>query len=401
MIKIPIKIQMKRFYRRLRYKDNNNYCQFKGISDVSPKTRITKHRNGSKEQTIECPNILSFYGNTTETATFFKNIDLAFSNLKKKNIFTINFANLQHIGILECVLLNNYIKIYLLHETCSISMGGSKPKKDILNFLIYTFVFKPLENNKNITLSYKYSNLEETTKQYIQLEGNKRDLNSKDKCVLELINFFSSALKEFGYNDIIDKNKKNLINALTEIIGNAQEHQSVDKPKKARWQIAGYYDKETKQCDFVILNFNSIIYKTLENNEDVKKFIKENKNIHNTLNKKLSMSSNELLTTILSLQDGISSKKAKEGKNSTRGKGLMSFLDFINRVSNDSKITIISGKSILKIDFLKCKICENSMGRSYSFNSSNSLSDLPDINMVGYLPNSFNGTFITGRFPIE
>ena len=33
--------------------------------------------------------------------------------------------------------------------------------------------------------------LEETTKQYIQLEGNKRDLNSKDKCVLELINFFS------------------------------------------------------------------------------------------------------------------------------------------------------------------------------------------------------------------
>lgn len=404
MLIVPIKVQLKRFHRRTDRKDRGYVCRddsFKSQKSSSKNKRLPYHR-GEQEKIFNCPNILDFFENPYNTSVFFNDLENTFKKLYQNNKFTLHFGELKKIGILECVLLNCYITKYLSYQHCGLDMGGSRPKDNILNFLIYTFAFKPLEGKTNIEIRYKSENLDENI--YFMFEGNKRNVILKDAFAKELVDFFNLSLKSCGLHITIE-NASNLINAVTEIIGNAQEHQPVIKAKHARWWGAGYYDKKTKQCSFMILNFGSTISETLLENvnsrKEINRHLDKNQNMYKLLTDKLKQSSTELAVTILGLQDGISSKKTEKGTGNTRGKGLMSFLEFINKVGIETKIAIVSGKALLKIDFLKYRIVEDSLGRRLSFNESNNLNDLPDTNVVGYLPNSFNGTFITGTFKIE
>jgi hypothetical protein len=227
-----------------------------------------------------------------------------------------------------------------------------------------------------------------------------------------LVEYFNSCFKH-NHLQIKEEARLELVNKFGEIIGNAEEHAGNDG---GGWVALGCYDKEERECSFAIVNFGRSIYESLSNAnstaadviENIADVINSNKRIWEKTVGMFDKNQEEPLWNVMALQDGISSKRTISGKGSTRGKGIMDVLTFIDAVKSEdgAKVGIVSGHSSITMDYTY-PIVQKEIGvnkekrRIISFNKEKDLKMPPDKEKVFAIKKKFEGTVFGGRFKIN
>lgn len=180
--------------------------------------------------------------------------------------------------------------------------------------------------------------------------------------------------------------------------------------------LCGFYDKENKEVTLLIYNFGKTIAQTL-----MEKFISQSDEnpspqkvkignfidtvIDNHLKKGFFERSHsftaETALTLLAIQEGVSTEIDKD---ITRGHGLMDFIEHCFNLTQNCKISILSGNTAIRID-KKYKISEKEiMGvnrRVLAFNDKNDIFEKPDRNSVINNKYAFNGVLIETIIPLD
>lgn len=169
--------------------------------------------------------------------------------------------------------------------------------------------------------------------------------------------------------------------------------------------LCGFYDKELKEISILIFNFGITIYESLNNNflpieiQRIKKLIVDNHSSKNYFGLK-SKFTEENAITLLALQEGISSKLEYDP---TRGFGIMDYIEHCFKLNTDSKISIISGRTSIKID-KKYEVKEtffiDRVRRIIAFNSKNNILEKPDEEYVRNIASYFPGVIIETKIPL-
>lgn len=170
--------------------------------------------------------------------------------------------------------------------------------------------------------------------------------------------------------------------------------------------LCGLYNKYEKSACILIYNFGPTIFDTLNNNklpDDVKAF-KDNV-IHNHSQNKYfivkSKFNEENALTLLALQEGISSVLSAD---KSRGHGLIDFIEHCFELNNETKITMISGNTAIKIDKKFSISYKNVMGRQrrmIALNEQNDIFSKPDENYVRNMRFKFPGVMILTKIPLK
>lgn len=178
--------------------------------------------------------------------------------------------------------------------------------------------------------------------------------------------------------------------------------------------LCGFYDIERNEVTLLIYNFGPTIAQTL-----IKKFIAESGDekgimpdhvaefISDVVNKhtekkfydrKTFTSENAL--TLLAIQEGISTEIDKDN---TRGHGIMDFVEHCFSLSDQCKISLLSGKTCVRINNSYSIESKEVLGRPrrvIAFNANNDLLEKPDSNNVVNNTFNFNGVLIETIIPL-
>lgn len=172
--------------------------------------------------------------------------------------------------------------------------------------------------------------------------------------------------------------------------------------------LCGFYNKMSKEITILIYNFGKTIAETLvtddlpdEMLDDITKVITSlttKKILNLTVNSEFTL---ENAVTLLALQEGISSRLKFD---ISRGHGMMDFIQQCLELSIDSKISIISGKTAIKIDKTYPISRRNVLGRErrvLALNKENDIFSKPDPNYIVNTGVYFNGVIIETTIPLN
>jgi hypothetical protein len=170
--------------------------------------------------------------------------------------------------------------------------------------------------------------------------------------------------------------------------------------------LCGFYDKEIKEISILIYNFGNTIYDTLTTDslpEPIKEEMIEIIKNHAAKNFFLGKSkfNKENAITLLAIQEGISSR-VKYDK--TRGHGLMDFIEHCFNLNENTRVTLISGNTAIKIDKkyrFERKMLFGRERRVLALNESNNIFDKPDESYVLNLDVCFPGVLVETIIPLN
>lgn len=170
--------------------------------------------------------------------------------------------------------------------------------------------------------------------------------------------------------------------------------------------ICCFYNKLNQEITILIYNFGDTIAQTLMKKE-LPGAIADSINdvlashLKKSFFKLDSQFTVENALTLLSIQEGISSKLKVDD---SRGFGLMDFLGHCFDLSQETKVSLISGNTAIKIDRKYPIVQKNVFGRSrriIAFNNENDLYLKPDSNYVTNIGVNFNGVLIETTIPLN
>jgi len=204
---------------------------------------------------------------------------------------------------------------------------------------------------------------------------------------------------------LTDDAEQQLGEYIGEIIANAEEHSGTEY-----WHIYGYLDGTNPKkvySEIVIYGLGKSISESFEE----KRMVDEvDSKIRPYLHRHQGKYSEALLTTVMAMQQFISSKIDDDP---TRGQGTIDLLNFFNTISKEcisngdvspvGRLTIVSGSISIDIDgaYLPKKD-ERTQKETIYFNGDNSPDLPPDIKYVKEMKGvSFPGTIIAIKFPLK
>jgi hypothetical protein len=178
-------------------------------------------------------------------------------------------------------------------------------------------------------------------------------------------------------------------------------------PKTDHGFMWGFFDKSTREVTIIIYNFGNTIASTLNKAKlppHVQTAVNEVVRNHTQKTRLFGWGktfSKENALTLLAVQEGISSRLDAD---LTRGHGLIDFIDHCFEISSNSKVSIISGKTAIKIDSKYQIGRRNVFGRDrkiIALNKENDIFEKPDSEYVRNMPFHFNGVIIETRIPLQ
>lgn len=212
--------------------------------------------------------------------------------------------------------------------------------------------------------------------------------------------------------------KSNLIQLITEVLDNAEEHGSGEKV----WYTIGYYNKlkgeeNGGECHIVIFNFGESIYQSMNRSDtspELKRQINELAAEHRDRGFFASLREGkweltpiwdqESLWTLYALQEGVSRfRNRPEGID--RGNGTVKMIEFFSDLaSGHPQMALLSGSTHILFDGtyrISPVNVESETRKVIAFNASNDLRNRPDPRYVQTLPNRFPGTLVSLRFQLK
>ncbi|NTU49809.1 MAG: hypothetical protein HGA87_02775 [Desulfobulbaceae bacterium] len=336
---------------------------------------------------------------------------------KKPRNYYIDHTETETIGPSPSYLFDELIKgeiEFWRAKKIRINVGGeiSKTKK-VNNFLLACGLLKSLKITAKVfskdRVDWDYAN------KYLTFDycGNKKSSLHSSIGASRLVDYFNKCFNHNSF-ELTEFAKSELIGTIAEIIGNAEEHCGNEE---GEWVVLGAYDKDEHICRFSILNKGRSIYESLSSKdstaaevlEEVQSIIIKHKPIWEKAGRVFRNEDEETIWNVMALQDGISSKRTASGTGNSRGQGIMDVLEFVDTVKagdGGAIICLLSGKSVIKIDY-EYPIIEKAVGpqkekrRMMIFNKNQTLHDPSDENKVRVLANGFPGTIFTGSFKID
>ncbi|MBR2090041.1 MAG: hypothetical protein IJ905_06705 [Fibrobacter sp.] len=222
----------------------------------------------------------------------------------------------------------------------------------------------------------------------------------------KLIEYLDDCLKTCGW-ELKKAGKRYLSCIVAEILDNAEGHS-----KTSNWWINAYLKNtgnKTGECHLVIFNFGIPIYESMKDvmsiesplNGDITRLI----NQHSSRKFFSRVWDENVLLTLYSLQEGVSSKLSTDP---TRGNGLADLVQFFQKIGKsadkDPVMVLISGDVFIKFDNVyEMKIVSDNGNkrRQIAFNATNSLMDPPDPDKVKKIKRYFPGTLYSFKFYID
>jgi len=428
------KIERKRFFRRIRSRLKRRLrrggrlraaakTKYR-LKPVDPYDRIRfrAHHKGLEFRIVKILENLSYFENPFETSVFFESLQVALSKTTPFNL-DISHKTTRRLGLAESFLFDQLIKQHKARwdaRRIPVGVKGTiSDVKDVNNFLLSFGLLKELGIPP---AKFAATHLDpDYEKKFVthKSQGSSQQSTQKGIASVALIEYFDNCLRVNGFQ-MIPKAKGDLINAMGEIIGNAEEHSG--NPNN-EWHALGCYNKDTHRCDFAIINYGRTIFETLSDKQstavdvvkDIETVLLAQKEWYEKLTKlfgdkfKFAPHQEEPLWNVMALQDGISSKRTAGGAvGNTRGQGLMDFLGFIDGIKTEgtAELFLLSGHSLIKIDY-EYPIAKHAVGpnkemrRFLAFNKQGDLHYLPDNEKVIYLRQKFPGTILAGSFNID
>lgn len=365
------RIERKRFFRRIR--SNLKKRLRKGGSpsgSLKTKYRIKRgdplalmrfraSKKGLGFRKIEILENLSYFENPSETSAFFDALKDGLRGPKPFNL-DISHKKTKRLGLAESFLFDQLInehKTRWATQRFNVGVKGTiSDHKDVNNFLLSFGLLKVLGISQKFAPKFldpdyeiKYVTFKASGCSELSLE--------KGAASVALISYFDSCLRHNGF-EIVARAKTDLINAMGEIIGNAEEHSG---NPKSRWHVLGCYNKVTHRCEFSIVNYGRTVYENLSDKrsmaaeviKDIEHALVSQKDMYERMKAlfgdkfRFAPHQEEPLWNVMALQDGISSKRTASGAGSTRGLGLMDFLGFIDGIKTDktAELFLLSGRS--------------------------------------------------------
>jgi hypothetical protein len=232
-----------------------------------------------------------------------------------------------------------------------------------------------------------------------------------------LAEFFDECLKTENHR-LKEIWKSNLIQLVTEVLDNAEEHGSGQKI----WYTIGYYNKfeqedDGGECHIVIFNLGESIYESL-NREDTSESLKTQIRdlarehhergyfaiVNRSVGLWIPMWEEESLWTLYALQEGVS-RFSNRPEGIDRGNGTVKMIEFFAELaSGKPQMALISGRTHILFDG-KYKLAPVAIGNEtrkvIAFNKSNDLRERPDPEYVRTLWDHFPGTLVSLRFQLR
>ena len=422
--KVLIKIALKKAWRSRRSRLN---VRLSRGQKLSRKTAKKYHLNNNpfireyktkKLETIriKVPQYLCFLKDPKGTSNFLAYLKNIMQQKKPRNYF-VDHTETEIISLASSFIFDETIRKEIDHwrrRNIKINISGEiSGTKKVNNFLL-AFGFLRLigitaKNFRGDRVDWDYRNKYET----FEFKGNKTDPLYASFGSEGLVDYFNKCLKYNNF-ELTEYKRNEFIETIGEIIGNAEYHCGNDI---GDWTVLGAYDKDDHICHFAIINYGNSIYQSLSSKEstasvvleEIQGIILKHKPIWEKAGRIFKNEDEETIWNVMSLQDGISSKRTVSGSGSTRGLGMMEVLSFVNEVKpgqGDAIICLLSGKSVISIDY-EYPIIEQAKGsnkekrRMIIFNKKQALHEPSDERKVRTLVNGFDGTIFTGTFKID
>lgn len=418
------KLQKKREFRKIRSRIKRRILFNKAfysrkikkkynLLGLNAKIKYLDNREKRIKLFLQFPKDFCYISNPDETSNYINDIQNQLENLDSAHDLHLVYNKTTNIGLAASFVFDQIVTTYQRKwrkKNIRIELSGNfSPEKRVNNFLLSFGILDKLYplriTNKNYDPDYQTKFI-----QFLK-EGTKKNESDQSIGGGNLVNYFNDCLKFNKFQLTMDA-INDFTASITEIIDNAELHSGQDK-----WAVLGCFDKESNECTFAIINPGRTIYENLRDENsavakpirDLNEFIKSSRNILQKLWDKTQRNFEECLWNIMSLQDGISSKRTEEGSDSTRGQGIMDVLETIellksNDPSKEAKISLVSGRSAILIDFKypieKIKI-GNEFWRRIYFSESKKLNVMPDLDSIVSLKKGFTGTIFTGRYIID
>lgn len=406
------------------------------------KLKFKKRENWNKQQLlavlydkidplylIEFPKVFCLMKEPEETLAFLNAQRDYLEKYKPTNIF-VSHEQTEELGLSASCVFDEMIlnlKNHWKEKERKLHLNGmSSKKKHVNNFLVSFGLLKKMGINPNQLHTAIDSDYENKFAIYSE-EGSKKHSHLNGKASAGLADYFNTCLLHTGHA-LKPEGQSNLIAAIGELLGNAEEHAETKQDEVVEWQVFGCFEKDTKHARFAIINTGLSIFQSLSDEKSTSKQVLEKIQgvvlSHRTLGQKITDNFKEYvfdqkliepIWNVMALQEGISSKRSTDDEGRTRGRGLMDVLEFfseLHRSSNDASVVIISGHSHIKVDFdyaitKKSVQVETSEGlkmehwRQICFNKDGDLHKPQDGAKVRCLNEHFSGTIITGRFNLS
>ncbi len=427
-VKTQQNIKNRKSYRKIRGKlkkrirngaclDSDTIIKY-NLSHVKPYIVFKLHGNLRKVKDwikITVPDTLCIIEDHDSTMKFLYETEGILTTGKPFCLY-IDHKNTKRIGLSASFLFDERLRNYLNYwksKGYHLSIRGDISEvKEVNNFLLSFGFLKDLkivENFDDEHVDIDYSKRFVTFK----FHGSSSKVYLKSNASTELTEYFNKCFNFNGF-ELTASARGMLVDAISEIIGNAEEH---NQEETTTWYALGCFNKDTNYCSFAIVNHGSTIYESLSDEEstsaevlsEINETIKTKKSISENIADKFKSGHEESLWNVMALQDGISSKRSKTGRASSRGLGLMDVLGFIGDLKSREdvgQVAIISGKSKIVVDYTY-PIIERLVGedtvprRMILFNKSGSWADAQDPQKVMLMKRELNGTMITGQFKIN
>nr|WP_314991882.1 hypothetical protein [uncultured Treponema sp.] len=385
------------------------------LSKKEHKLYVRGRNSNSKryQLTIKIPKSFSFIYSQNNTSKFLSALKKKLSNNEIAYDLYIDHTENEIISIdasfLFDAIINQYINKWKSNRIKIKLSGKVSRNRDINNFLLSFGLFSTINIiAKQICPSYADISYK---KQFIHFKkaGNSMKPYLAGNACTELADFFDRCFIDNGFK-IKDEAKGYLIDTFGEIIRNAEEHSSNNIDN---WNVIGCYSKKNHICSFSIINRGISFFESLSATaskastalDEVDNILLKQRNFITKMieNKEQYI---ENIWTMMALQDGISSKREKTGKSSSRGLGMMDVISFIDGIRNKenkkSCLKIISGRTSILIDYSFPIIKkENGYRRSMIFNKTQDLHLPPEKKYINSIDIKFPGTIISADFMID
>ena len=344
--------------------------------------------------------LIFFVENANESIKFLRKMD-EIGELKKEVVLHISHKKTKKIGLIASHLFDkkiSEIKILMKRRRLPLQIVGEvSDDKKINNFLLSFGLLKKLGISASETTSHYDLDHNEKSLRFAR-ENSKIKPLEKQKAAVDLANYFNSCLNHQGYS-LKEKYRAEFINSIGELIDNAEQHGG------SYWAVLGYYDKDNEVCKFAIFSEGKTIYQTLAGEhstqrEAVLKMIPKQLSFSMTRNSPEA----ECIWNVASLQEGISCMRTKKGEDSSRGQGLMEVVAFIKSIDQKALLSLVSGKSSIKINHkydVSETVIDGQVVRRIFFNKEQSFNKPMDKDNVFLNKENFQGTAASGNFKLS
>ena len=262
-----------------------------------------------------------------------------------------------------------------------------------------------LSNLRSITSSTYKSDEVDMINEKVRIQRNDSSqqvqaYRIKIKEITDMIKLALSPIK--GHNYDLSHEAYHAINST---IGEHFDNIYLHAPSAEYGTLCGFFDKRKMEVTILIFNFGNTIDSNLSKNDLPKEIQAEiDVIISNHISRNYFVGTRDFTRenaiTLLAIQEGISSRLKYD---KSRGHGLIDFIENCFALSDETKISIISGKTAIKID-KKYKVSNKSvfgrMRKIIALNAANDIFEKPDSTYVKNLNVFFPGVIIETRIPL-